>query len=81
MLAANRHAVADRAGKGGRPVSVEAISWALNLALVPRDCGGKRNAAFNAPVDARHTAAALLVKQGVSIVPLGGSRSQLGDDH
>ena len=30
------------------PVSVEAISWALNLAPVPRDCSGKRNPACKA---------------------------------
>jgi len=29
-------------------VSVEAISWALNLAPVPRDRGGKRNTACKA---------------------------------
>jgi len=33
---------------GGEPVSVEAISWALNLAPVPRDRGGKRNPACKA---------------------------------
>jgi len=30
------------------PVSVEAISWALNLAPVPRDRGGKPNPACKA---------------------------------
>ncbi len=47
-LADTRHTVADGPGKGGPPVSVEAISWALNLGPVPRDRGGKRNPACKA---------------------------------
>jgi hypothetical protein len=34
--------------RGGRPVSVEAMSWAFNLAPVPRDPSGKRNSACKA---------------------------------
>jgi hypothetical protein len=44
-----RRAEARRVGSGEEfPVSVEAISWALNLAPVPRDRGGKRNPACKA---------------------------------
>jgi hypothetical protein len=44
-----RQAQARRAGfREEFPVSVEAISWALNLAPVPRDRGGKRNPACKA---------------------------------
>jgi hypothetical protein len=39
---------AARRSGGDELVSVEAISWALNLAPVPRDRGGKRNPACKA---------------------------------